>query len=97
MIEPVYRVLATLGRDAVLVEFPFGDSAYDLRYMEFSSTHGRRMRGGFSGVFPASWVARRSTLEHPLDAAWAAHDGATHAIVHTRARPACSTMRASSS
>jgi hypothetical protein len=84
----VYRFLATLDRDAVVVEFPFGDSAYDLRYMYFASAHGRRMLGGFSGVFPASWVARRSALEHPLvdpDAAWTALDGATHAIVHTRA------------
>jgi hypothetical protein len=87
---PVYRFVATLDRDAVLVEFPFGDNAYDLRYMYFSAAHRRRMLGGYSGVFPDSWVRRRALLERPFahdDAAWAALDGATHAVVHTRAWP----------
>jgi hypothetical protein len=89
-VPPVYRFLSTLDRGAVLVEFPFGDNAYDLRYMYFSLAHGRPMLGGFSGVFPASWVARKAALEHPLAdsaAAWAALDGATHAVVHARGWP----------
>ena len=89
-VPPVYLSVATLDPSAVLVEFPFGDNAYDLRYMYFSAAHRRRMLGGYSGVFPDSWVRRRSVLEHPLahdDAAWTALDGATHAIVHARAWP----------
>jgi hypothetical protein len=89
-VPSVYRFVATLDPNAVLVEFPFGDNAYDLRYMYFSAAHRRRMLGGYSGVFPDSWVRRRSVLEHPLahvDAAWTALDGATHAIVHARAWP----------
>jgi hypothetical protein len=87
---PVYRFLATLDRDAVLVEFPFGDNAYDLRYMYFSVAHRRRMLGGYSGVFPDSWVRRRGALEQPLahgEEGWRALDGATHAVVHARGWP----------
>jgi hypothetical protein len=86
----VYRFVAALDRDAVLAEFPFGDNAYDLRYMYFSTMHHRRLLGGFSGVFPDSWAARRDLLARPLaspDAAWQALDGATHAIVHADGWP----------
>jgi hypothetical protein len=89
-LPPVYRFLGTLDRDAVLAEFPFGDNAYDLRYMYFSIAPRRPMLGGYSGVFPASWVARRNVLARPLeapDAAWTALDGATHAVVHARGWP----------
>lgn len=86
----IYRFVATLDPEAVLAEFPFGDNAYDLRYMYFSAAHRRRMLGGYSGVFPDSWVARRDALAQPMaapDAAWRALDGATHAIVHARGWP----------
>jgi hypothetical protein len=86
----VYRWILPLDPGAVLVEFPFGDSAYELRYMFFSSAHRRRMLGGYSGVFPASYTTRRTWLEHPLmkpAEAWMALAGATHAIVHTAAWP----------
>jgi len=86
----VYRWILPLDPGAVLVEFPFGDSAYELRYMFFSSAHRRRMLGGYSGVFPASYAARRTWLEQPLtkpDEAWKALAGATHAIVHAAAWP----------
>jgi len=84
---PVYRFLATLDQKAVVAEFPFGDNAYDLRYMYFSAFHAHRMLGGFSGVFPDRWVARRDELAQPLahpDLAWNALDGATLAVVHAR-------------
>lgn len=90
VVPPLYRFIATVDRDAVLVEFPFGDNAYDLRYMYFSAAHRRRMLGGYSGVFPDSWLARRAVLERPLaspEAAWRALDGATHAVVHSRGWP----------
>jgi MFS family permease len=84
----VYAFIATLDRAAVLAEFPFGDDAYDLRYMYFSAAHRRRMLAGFSGVFPDVYLARKAVLEQPLaqpDAAWTALAGATVAIVHARA------------
>jgi hypothetical protein len=87
---PVYRFVAGLDHDAVLAELPFGDTAYDLRYMYFSSFHRRPMLNGFSGVFPASYLARRDRLRQPSAdqaAAWEALAPATHAIVHTEAWP----------
>jgi hypothetical protein len=86
----IYRFIATLDRGGVLAEFPFGDDAYDLRYMYFSAAHHRRMLAGFSGVFPESYLARKAVLQQPLaqpDAAWEALAGATHAIVHAGAWP----------
>lgn len=84
----VYRWAASLDARAVLVEFPFGDDAYQLRSMFFTATTGTRRLGGYSGIFPPSYLARKRVLEHPLaqpDEAWAALDGATHAIVHAAA------------
>jgi hypothetical protein len=89
-LPPVYRFFGTFDHDAVVAEFPFGDNAYDLRYMYFSTWHRRRMLGGYSGVFPASWTARRALLSRPLasgDGAWSALAGATHAVVHARGWP----------
>jgi hypothetical protein len=87
---PVYRFVSKLDPRAVLVEFPFGDNAYNLRYMYFSAAHGKRMLAGYSGVFPDSYLARKAHLQHMFekpDAAWTALAGATHAIVHAGAWP----------
>ena len=86
----VYRFVSALDPRAVLVEFPFGDNAYNLRYMYFSSAHGKRMLAGYSGVFPESYLARQRALQEPLaqpDAAWTALAGATYAIVHAGGWP----------
>jgi hypothetical protein len=48
------------------------------------------MLGGYSGIFPASFLQRRAALEHPLEKpveAWEALADATHAIVHGSAWP----------
>jgi len=84
----IYRFVASLDRPVVLAEFPFGDDAYDLRYMYFSTAHRRPMLAGYSGVFPERYLARKALLQRPFeqpDAAWAALAGATHALVHARA------------
>ena len=87
-LPPLYRTVSSLRYDAVLVEFPFGDPWYDLRYMYFAALHRRRLLNGYSGIFPPSFLARRRVLTQPtLDPARAAAAvaGATHAIVHRRA------------
>jgi hypothetical protein len=87
---PIYRWASSLDARAVLVEFPFADIAYELRYMFFTVSSPARRLGGYSSIFPPSYVARKNLLEHPLaqpDAAWTALAGATHAIVHTAAWP----------
>jgi len=87
---PIYRWASSLDPRAVLVEFPFGDDAYQLRYMFFTATSGPRRLGGYSGIFPPGYVTRKNVLQNPLarpDEAWTAVGGATHAIVHADAWP----------
>jgi hypothetical protein len=86
----IYQNVARLSSDAVLVELPFGDPWYDLRYMFFAATHHRRLANGYGHVLPASYHARRRVLERPLldrDAATRGLIGVTHVIVHRRAWP----------
>ena len=88
VLPSIYREVAALGADAVLVELPFGDPWYELRYMFFAATHGRRVVNGYSGVFPPSYIARQRVLARPLlDPAAAAQAlaGATHVVVHRSA------------
>lgn len=84
----IYAAVARLDGDAVLVELPFGDPWYDIRYMFFAATHGRRLMNGYSGVFPASYIGRQRRLADPFASPGAARDaltGATHVIVHEHA------------
>ncbi len=81
----IYRDVRALPSDAVLLELPFGDPWYELRYMYFAAIHGRRLMNGYSGVFPASYLARQRVLAKPLldpERAAQALAGATHVIVH---------------
>lgn len=84
----IYQAVAGLDGNAVLAELPFGEPWYELRYMFFAIGHGKRLMNGYSGVFPASYAARRDRLADPLAApvrASEALSGATHVIVHERA------------
>jgi hypothetical protein len=87
----IYRAVNSLPADVVLAEFPFGDSAYDLRYMYSSTTHWRRLLNGYSGAFPAWYIAAQQILgsvpNERLDEArqLLTRAGVTHAIVHERA------------
>ena len=84
----IYQAINALSPGAIVVEFPFGDSGYDLRYMYFAATHRRPLLNGYSGVFPPSFVERQRILAKPtLDpqAAARALRPATHAIVHRAA------------
>lgn len=87
-LPPIYQALERVDPDAIVAELPFADPWYELRYMFFSATHGRRLLNGYSGVFPPSYVARQrrlaNPLEHPMEALDALHD-ATHVIIHARA------------
>jgi hypothetical protein len=86
-VPPVYRYLSSLPRRSVIVEFPFGETAYELRYMFYSTQHWHPLLNGYSGVFPLSYGLRVSLLSHPLnspDFSWNAlmEGGATHAVLH---------------
>ncbi|HKY23202.1 MAG TPA: hypothetical protein VJM31_18445 [Vicinamibacterales bacterium] len=89
-IPSVYRFLKTLpAPGTVLVEFPFGEWGYEVRYMFYSTNHWHPLLNGYSGMFPLSYNLRGVLLRHPLespDLAWKTllEDGATHAVVHHR-------------
>lgn len=87
---PVYSYLAGMPDATTVVEFPFGDAAWDLRYVHASTFHWKRLVNGYSGHFPREYQARVASLMHiwtDPDAAWRAvtGSGATHVIVHERA------------
>ncbi len=88
-IAPIYeRLRAVTDPTAIVVEFPFGEPAYELRYMYAGLSHRRRLVNGYSGLFPPSYRARLGPLRAPWNdhaAAWAALAPATHAVVHEEA------------
>jgi hypothetical protein len=90
-VAPIYEHLRTAtDPTAIVVEFPFGEPAYELRYMYAGLTHQRRLLNGYSGIFPPSYRARVGPLRAPWNdhaAAWAALAPATHAVVHEEAWP----------
>ena len=83
-----YRFLQTLpAPGTVVVEFPFGEWAYEMRYVFYSSVHWHPLLNGYSGHFPISYNMNATHLRHPLDypdASWDTlmRSGATHAVVH---------------
>ena len=87
-IPPIYAHVVTLPADAVLVEFPFPDSAViqdNGPYVIASTVHFRPMMNGYSGFTPASYylhaaVARRFPSAESLREFGLL--GATHAVVH---------------
>ena len=82
----IYRAVQTLPVEAVLVEFPFGSSPYELRYMFYSTQHGRRLSNATAGRSPpAINDGRRSARSWAVIGPGRARQlGATYAIVHER-------------
>ncbi len=86
----IYRAASSLPPDVLIAELPFGDNAYDLRYMYYSTTHWRRLLNGYSGTFPPWYVGAQQILgsvpNSHLDEArqFLATAGVTHVIVHER-------------
>ena len=87
--SPLYRrVRDTPG--SVLIEFPFGEPAYDILATYYAGYHRRPLVNGYSGFFPESFLRRATFLDHipaDLDTAYKAvqGSGATLAIVHESA------------
>ncbi|HET9467461.1 MAG TPA: hypothetical protein VFO48_03575, partial [Vicinamibacterales bacterium] len=83
-----YRYLATLpSPGTVVVEFPLGEWAYEVRYVFYSTAHWHPLLNGYSGHFPLSYNMNATHLRHPLDypdASWDTlmRSGATHAVLH---------------
>jgi hypothetical protein len=83
----VYQHLAGLPRGTVVLEFPFGDHAWDIRHVYYSTVHWHPLVNGYSGYFPPSFMRRVAVWRRPPrdpDAAWQAvrSSGITHIVVH---------------
>lgn len=88
-VPPVYRYLSQLPASAVVSEFPFGDKAWELRYLYTAVLHRRTLLNGYSGWFPPAYVHRVaafSQLPREPETAWQALMDArpTHVVLHHR-------------
>lgn len=87
---PVYARLAGLPRGTVITEFPFGDGAWEIRYVYYSAVHFHPITNGYSGGFPPRYkerVARLQRIDADPQAAWQTlrETGTTHVVVHRNA------------
>ena len=83
----MYRFVAQLPASDALVELPFGEVAFDVRYMFYSTLHWRPLANGYSGGAPDAYGLLAESLKDLLrrpDAAWQAlsASSATYVIVH---------------
>ena len=87
---PVYQRIAALPAGTAITEFPFGDMAWELRYVYYSAAHWKPITNGYSGSFPPRYQERAARLQHIAkdpEGAWAAlkESGTTHIVLHRNA------------
>jgi len=88
----VYHAVRALPANAVVAEFPFGDPAWEMRFVYYSTVHWKRLVNGYSGAFPQGYKLRLAVLQDVTkdpDRAWRTlvDAGTTHVIVHEGAYP----------
>lgn len=87
---PVYKRVAALPAGSAITEFPFGDPAWEIRYVYYAASHWKPITNGYSGNFPAKYSERlvrfRNRAKDP-EAAWQSlkDSGSTHVVVHRNA------------
>ena len=86
----VYQRVAALPQGSAISEFPYGDAAWEIRYVYYSAAHGKPITNGYSGNFPPRYkerVARLMRVGTNPAAAWASlrESRTTHVIVHRNA------------
>jgi hypothetical protein len=88
-LDPLYAMVRALPKGAVLIEFPFGDPAYEIQYTFYAGYHRKPIVNGYSGFYPPAYRELQGLLGGVPTGptAWGAlmGSGATHAIVHERA------------
>ncbi|MEO7132898.1 MAG: hypothetical protein ABI024_01645, partial [Vicinamibacterales bacterium] len=87
---PVYGRIKALPTGAAITEFPFGDAAWEIRYVYYAAAHWKPITNGYSGAFPPRYkerVARLQRIATDPDAAWKSlqDSGSTHAVIHRNA------------
>jgi hypothetical protein len=83
----VYRFIAQLPDDSVIIELPLGEPAFDIRYMFYSTGHWKRLVNGYSGGAPLAYEFLTEALKDVgarPERAWEAivASSASHAVVH---------------
>jgi len=86
-ISPLYTLIRDSPSHPVLIEFPFGESGYEIQAAFYAGYHRRPIVNGYSGFFPEDYLKRATFLvgiPKDLDAATKAvrHSMATMALVH---------------
>jgi hypothetical protein len=89
-VPAVYKRVATLPLGSAITELPFGDAAWEIRYVYYAHAHRKPITNGYSGAFPPSYkeqVARLQRIRVDPDAAWQSlrASGTTHVILHKAA------------
>ncbi len=86
---PVYARVAALPAGSAITEFPFGDAAWEIRYVYYAAAHWKPITNGYSGNFPPKYkerVARLHAAKIKTDpeAAWQSlkQSGTSHVVVH---------------
>jgi len=87
---PVYARVKALPEGAAITEFPFGDGAWEIRYVYYAAAHWKPITNGYSGSFPPAYqerVARLQRVGKDPEGAWQSlkSSGTTHAVVHRNA------------
>ena len=87
---PVYARIAALPAGTAITEFPFGDAAWEIRYVYYAAAHWKPITNGYSGAFPPAYTRRVARLQNVAAdpaAAWDAllESGTTHVVVHDAA------------
>jgi hypothetical protein len=87
---PVYARIKALPAGAAITEFPYGDAAWEIRYVYYAAAHWKPITNGYSGAFPPRYkerVARLQRIAVNPEAAWQSllDSGSTHAVIHRNA------------
>ncbi len=87
---PVYARVAALPAGSAITEFPFGDAAWEIRYVYYAAAHWKPITNGYSGSFPPDYNARVARLKNVTldpEASWRAllDSGSTHVVLHPAA------------
>ena len=90
--SPLYKLIRDEPGKVALIEFPYGEPAYEILATFYAGYHRRPLVNGYSGFFPENYLRRRnfiSGIPFDLDAATRSlrSSGATHALVHEAAFP----------
>ncbi len=91
-IPPIYRIIRDSAEAVVVLEFPFGQPAWDLLAVFNAGYHRKPLVNGYSGFFPDSQqrlIGALNARTRDPNRAWRAvvDTGVTHILVHEGAFP----------